>query len=59
MYLNVLCRENKGADQWCDCHAADLRLCFSHMKKSKFPHVAAQMYIKEKLLNDLPIFEPS
>ena len=23
--------------------------------KSKFSHVAAQMYIKEKLLNDLPI----
>ena len=36
MYLNVLCRENKGADQWCGCHAADLRLCFSHMEKANF-----------------------
>ena len=59
MYLNVLCRENKGADQWCGCHAADLRLCFSQMEKAKFSHMAAQMCIKEKLLNDLPIFEPS
>ena len=39
--------------------ATDLRLCVSHMEKSIFFHVSAQMYIKEKLLNDLPIFEPS
>ena len=33
---NVLCRENEGADQRCGCHAADLRLCFSHMQKANF-----------------------
>ena len=33
---NVLCRENKGADQQCSCHAADLRLCFPHMQKANF-----------------------
>ena len=27
--------------------------------KSKFSHVAAQLYIKETLFNDFPIFEPS
>ena len=27
--------------------------------KKKFSHVAAQMYIKETLFNDFPIFEPS
>ena len=36
MYLNALCGENKGADQWCGCHAADLLLCFSHMEKANF-----------------------
>ena len=33
---NVLCRENKGADQQCDCCAADLRLCFLYMQKVNF-----------------------
>ena len=56
---NVLCRKNKGADQRCGCHAADLRLCFFAYAKCKFSHDAAQMYIKEKLLNDLSSFEPS
>ena len=31
------------------------RIC----KKNKFSHDSAQMYIKEKLLNDLSIFEPT
>ena len=33
---NVLCREIKGADQRCGCHAADLHLYFSHMQKAIF-----------------------
>ena len=37
---NVLCRENKGADQRCGCRAAYLRLA-----KSNFSHDAAQMYL--------------
>ena len=32
---NVLCRENKGAQQ-CGCYAADLRLCFLYMQKANF-----------------------
>ena len=54
---NVQCRENKGADQRCGCHAAE-SLFFTYAK-SKFSNDGAQMYIEEKLLNDLSIFEPS
>ena len=48
---NVLCRENKGAAMQLICVFV-FRIC-------KFSHDAAQMYIKEKPLNDLSIFEPS
>ena len=39
---NVLCRENKDADQRCGCHAADLLFVFR-----------IYSYIKEKLLREL------
>ena len=32
---NVLCRENKGADQQSGCYAADLRLWFLYIQKAK------------------------
>ena len=50
----IPCSENKGADQLCSYGTTDLRLCFSHMQKSGFSHVMAQMssydthYIKEE-----------
>ena len=34
--LYYLGSENKGADQLRGYHAADLRLCFSHMQKADF-----------------------
>ena len=33
---HYLCSENKGADQLRGYHAADLRLCLSHMQKAGF-----------------------
>ena len=39
--LFYLCRENKGADQLCGCHTADLHLCF-RIIKSWFSHDLAQ-----------------
>ena len=30
------CSKNKGADQMCSYCTADLRLCFSHRRKSSF-----------------------
>ena len=34
--LYCLCSENKGADQLCGYHTADLRLCFRIWKKAVF-----------------------
>ena len=34
--MDYLCSENKGADQLCGYHEADLRLCFSHMQNVGF-----------------------
>ena len=50
MYINVLCSENKGADQWCGCHAADLRLCFSHMEKANFLLWRLKCTLKKRFL---------
>ena len=44
---NVLCRENKGADQRCGCHAADLRLCFSHKQKAIFSMTRLKCALKK------------
>ena len=50
--------KTKGADQQCDCHAADLCLCFSHMQKANFLMTRLKCTLK-KAFNDLSIFEPS
>ena len=41
--LYYLCRENKGSDQLHGYHAADLRLGFSHIQKSRFSHKTAHV----------------
>ena len=58
MYLNVLCEKTMVLIS--DVVAMQ-QLCVFVFRiwKKQFSHVAAQMYIKEKLLKDLPIFEQS
>ena len=36
LYYLILCSENKGADQLCGYHEADLRLCFRICKNPVF-----------------------
>ena len=44
------CSEIKDADQLCSYCAADLCLCFSHMKKSRFSYDGAYIILRGTVL---------
>ena len=48
MGLYHLCNKNKGADQLCGNHAADLRLCFCINKKQIF-HDTAILFFRQNM----------
>ena len=56
--MYYLCSENKGAEQLHGYHAADLRLCFSHMQKVAFPmmQLILSWQLTTKVLIRLPLF---